>query len=233
MNDLCERFGRIVCDPDKFRGEPHLGRKQIPVKKILHMLGNGLKDDDILDRVPHLEPSDIDACRAFKARFYFQEQEAGRPYFLVDENISYLVLAEIVELFGSSSHVLAEGLYHEHNDDEHDILQHAIDNHYRAILTGDSDFQRIATRRRRDESHTQTEMPAIIYIPRGRNRDVKALLNHYVEDIKRFVDQNLSPYANLTAEGVYAAGIGKRARYCPQADRDSPYHGLASPAFCF
>lgn len=168
---LKERFGRVVhCEKG-----PYIGRNGIGVEKILHLVDSGVSHDDICSRLEGVEKKDILACEAYRVRFLENTlaqaypDSSPDPYFIIDENISYLLLPEMFRLFGKSTSVLAEGLYYQRNSDEHDVWKFAVDNKYKAVLTNDSDFRGIAKRARSGliQSFNDAVLPKVFMIPHG------------------------------------------------------------------
>ena len=148
------RFGRVSEHEDKFSGRPYLRYHDIEVDEILSMIDSGYSDEDICklyndkkddshntsEEIIYLIPDDIHACRSYQARFMpdtlksIFNRVSSDNMVMMDENMSYMILPTIVRLFGRSSHVLADGLCYEHNDDEKDIWAHMIKNRYKAVI---------------------------------------------------------------------------------------------------
>lgn len=150
---LVSRFGRVVHSDDV--SGPYISHSGIEVRRVLDLVDAGLSNDQICQVIDRLEPKDIIACQAYRVRFLedtlssaYAAQDSA-PFFLLDENMSYLLLPEVYRLYGRSTHVLAEGLYFQHNDDEKDVWAFAVREGCRAILTNDDDFRAISSRYRR------------------------------------------------------------------------------------
>lgn len=205
---LKERFGRVVhCE-----NGPYIGRNGIGVEKILNLVDRGIDYDEICDRLKGVEKKDILACEAYRVRFF--EDELGKaypdlsddPYFIIDENISYLLLPEMFRLFGKSTSVLAEGLYYQRNSDEHDVWKFAVDNKYKAVLTNDSDFRGIAKRARSglSQSFNEVVLPKVFMIPHGLNiQGMAKLLENNKSSIDSVISDN-EPFATckITMDGL-------------------------------
>lgn len=58
---------RITMEPGKRGGKPCIRQMRISVYDVLHMLADGMSDEDILRDFPELEREDIRACLAFAA----------------------------------------------------------------------------------------------------------------------------------------------------------------------
>lgn len=209
-------FGRIVYGrEDEFQGEPYIAHKRLEIRRILNLIDEGHSDEDICAVLPNVVQADIDASRAFKARFLFNENESispinqKNPSLLVDENLTYLNLAEVISLFGPSSHVRAEGLYNQYNDDEKHIWAHAISRKYKSILTADADFQVISEKWRKQMikdfgavENAPFELPSVIHVRDMECRsDLSKYLNQYVGEIKAFIEQKQAPYADIRSTG--------------------------------
>jgi len=129
-------------------------------------------------------------------------------------------LYDVVRLFGRSSHARADGLYDEHNDDEHDIWQHAIDNKYAAVVTADADFLRISQfhRNRMTAKYGSLKacpehIPALIYFerPMSKNETI-ALLEQNQSTILKFLRSNDAVALKITEDGcekIYKHTHGK------------------------
>ena len=209
---LLARFGRVV-HAHRDLG-PYIGRNGVAVSRVLDLLDEGLNYNQVCSRIPGLSIKDVMACRAYRVRFLEKElmkAYAGddkSPYFLLDENTSYLLLPEIYRLFGPSTSVLAEGLFFQNNDDEANVWQFARDNGYKAILTQDSDFRAIAKKHGQlslREPFSAAAMPKIIMIQHGlsvrgmtdllrRHRDA---IDQAVHSPNRFATYRVAPHGVL------------------------------------
>jgi uncharacterized protein (DUF433 family) len=58
-------LSRITIRPDQCHGRPCIRGMRIRVVDILEMLSNGIKEEEILQDFPDLEPDDIRACLAY------------------------------------------------------------------------------------------------------------------------------------------------------------------------
>lgn len=212
-------FNRIVRAPDLCNGEPVIKNTDISVDHIIGLFVQGYSDNEI--RKKHgdaLTKSDLDACRAYQVRFRpetlppsFNIDEKEK-FFFVDENISYMKLYKLAEIFGWCSHAEAEGFQGDgpHHDDEKDIFAHAVAENYKAILTADSDFIDIAQRHKEKMKEEQKvtgkkpgHSPVIIHIDSQMPRyEAIRLLKKYKEDITDFANQDRYPYAFLTEDGL-------------------------------
>lgn len=210
--DKKSTFGRIKANPDIMGGEPYLRRSEVPVKKIFDLMDMGFDDTQICNKLNTVTFKDIDACRAYKARFLHSKEIDSKerdPFFLIDENISYFNLPDVIDIFGPSSHVFAEGLIDEFNHDEKNIWVHAIQRRYKAILTHDTDFQVISAKWRdqiiKDYGSVENApfaLPAVIVTGNEQSRNLPDLLDLYCKEIREFVDKKPTPYARLSPSGI-------------------------------
>jgi uncharacterized protein (DUF433 family) len=60
-------LGRITVDPEQCGGRPCIRGMRIRVKDILDLLAAGVKEPEILQDFPYLEPEDIQAALEFAA----------------------------------------------------------------------------------------------------------------------------------------------------------------------
>lgn len=213
---LRQQPGRIKTDPAICGGRPHIHRKYIEVIDVMNMLEAGDTSADIVKKYPKITEQDINACRAYQATLIVktlskQFAQAGqKPFFMLDENTSYFMLPEVIKMFGPSSHVFAEGLFSENNDDEKHIWAHMVEKGYRAILTMDNDFKRISLtqRHRLAEQHGSLHecpdhVPTVISIPTDNNQDsILRLLEKYQDDIRTLTEQKSVFFAVLTEDGL-------------------------------
>lgn len=229
--DLKREFNRVVSSPVRHGGRPFIivttasekedGTKilfetDIEISDVIDMLKKGCKDKEIRQKFPELKKSDIDACRAWQVRFEpdtlpedFNLDE-DKKFFLLDENISYLLLYKVARIFGWCSHVSAEGLIGKHNDDEKDIWAHAVNKGYKAVLTKDSDFVGIAQRHRKkiiaqygSIANGPDNTPVVIHVENGiPPQKLAELLRRYERDIWDFVETNDHRYAELGTKGL-------------------------------
>jgi uncharacterized protein (DUF433 family) len=191
---LKAHFGRVVrCDVSG----PYIRRNGVEVHEVLRLVGKGYSDLEVCKRIPGLDKKDVMACKAYQVRFLSDtltdayDVRGGSPFFLLDENVSYMLLPEVFRMFGRSTHVYAEGLYFTRNDDEHDVWKFAVENGYKAVLTQDDDFRGIAKRHRArlssefgSVSDSGILLPAVIMPPAGSSHsDLVALLAQYRENI--------------------------------------------------
>jgi uncharacterized protein (DUF433 family) len=226
--DLKIIFGAVVSQPGRYDGRPFLLESGVEVKEILAAFKEGLSDRDISRRFRRqgLTFPEIEAVRAYQARFLPETLSAefnrvsSQNVFMVDQNVSYRALYDIVKMFGRSSHVQADGLYGDHNDDERDIWQHAIDHKYQAILTADMDFLRISQyhRNRMIDKYGSLEncpehIPAVVYFENTYSmRDSVELLHAFQDDIRQFLKDNDAVYLSISwmgAKKVYSHTHGK------------------------
>ncbi|HTK84355.1 MAG TPA: DUF5615 family PIN-like protein [Patescibacteria group bacterium] len=226
---LKEIFGAVVSHPDRFGGRPFLREKNVEVQPILDLIMDGLTDRQICNRLKKekIATHDVEAVRAYQARFLpetlskeFNRAASTKNMMLLDENIPYRTLYDVVRLFGRSSHARADGLYDEHNDDEHDIWQHAIDNKYAAVVTADADFLRISQfhRNRMEAKYGSLKacpehIPALIYFERpvSKNETVR-LLEQNRSAIMKFLRSNDAVALKITEDGcekIYKHTHGK------------------------
>ena len=212
---LRQQPGRIKTDPAICGGRPHIHRKFIDVLTVMKMLEDGRSDKAILHRYPNMNEQDIDACRAYQASLISKTLKAEfskntQPFFMLDENTSYFMLPDVTRIFGASSHVFAEGLVGENNDDEKNIWKHMVDHGYRAILTMDNDFKRISlTQRHRIAEENGSvhnyggHLPSVISLPGTNNaKGVVRLLEKHQDAIREFVEQKSVLFAVLTEQGL-------------------------------
>ncbi len=212
---LRKQPGRIKTDPAICGGRPHIHRKFIDVITVMKMLEDGRSDQAILQKYPKMNELDIDACRSYQASLINKTLKAeftpaSQPFFMLDENTSYFMLPAVTRIFGNSSHVFAEGLVGENNDDEKNIWKHMVDHGYRAILTMDNDFKRISLnqRHRIAEQHGSVHeydghIPSVIALPGTNNaKQVVKMLEKHQDIIREFVEQKSVMFATLTEQGL-------------------------------
>ena len=53
------KFTRITIEPDKMGGVPCIRGLRIPVATVVGMVANAMKEKDIIEAYPDLEPEDI------------------------------------------------------------------------------------------------------------------------------------------------------------------------------
>lgn len=193
---LVSRFGRVVHSNDV--SGPYICHNGVEVRRILELVDMGLSHEQICQMVDQLEPKDIIACQAYRVRFLEDtlssayETKDSAPFFLLDENMSYLLLPEVYRLYGRSTHVLAEGLYFQCNDDEKNVWAFALREGCKAVLTNDDDFRGISMRHRRQilakfngaAQSKLDQVPAVIMPPAGMHpKQLAELLEHYHDQI--------------------------------------------------
>ncbi len=209
-------FGRIATQPDKFDGRPFLIGRDVELGKVLDMLHDDRPDAEISKRF-HMPKEDIDLCRAWQARFETERLSAKftrladpQNFFMLDENTSERMLYDVARIFGRSSHVRAEGLVGERNDDVAFVWAHTLQNNYKAFLTADSDFRRIVHRHRQDMidkygslSACPEPVPVVIfYNNQDSPEDIVKMLEKQQDPIRRFADQKDVAYATLGPAGL-------------------------------
>ncbi|MCB9991042.1 MAG: DUF5615 family PIN-like protein [Rhodospirillales bacterium] len=215
--ELRHEFGRVISHPNRHNGAPFLNGTGITVEQVLNLLDKSGNDNEAIEKLDGLEQQHIEICRAYQARFLAHTQadlehlDENDKFFMLDENVSYMLLHHVARRFGWSSHVFAEGLYDENNDDEAHIWAHMIENNYKAILTEDSDFRKIARQYRKKILETYgsvencpTPVPVAIFISKSVSvspQDTLALLEHHEQDIKQFVSDNNAAFAAITGNG--------------------------------
>lgn len=214
--DLKREFGRVISHPERHNGQPFLNGTHITVPQILELIRLGLPDEEIVRNLPDIKQLHIDVCRAYQTRFMAHTQPGmehlneNNKVFMLDENVSYLLLPDVARLFGWSSHVLAEGLYAENNDDEQNIWAHMRANGYKAILTEDADFKRISRSFRRrvlEQYGSATDcpehVPVAVYISKGESRhETLALLEKHRAEIIAFIENPHAAFITVNRNGV-------------------------------
>lgn len=213
--NLTREFGRVIRHPDRHEGAPFLNGTNVLVQDILNLLNDGADEKDILATYPQLDKEHIAICKAYQVRFMAHEQvgmehiNPDEKFFMLDENTSYMLLYDVARIFGWSSHVFADGLYNENNDDEANIWKHMVENGYKAIITEDSDFKRISRNFRRKviEQYGSIEnapfnVPVVIFISKNCSReDVAARLEAFKDKILEYITDNDAAFATLSVEG--------------------------------
>lgn len=63
-----ELLKRITMNPDICFGKPTIRNMRYPVEMILDLLSAGMKNEEILEDYPRLEPEDVRACLLFAAK---------------------------------------------------------------------------------------------------------------------------------------------------------------------
>jgi len=247
----CE-FNRVVSNPNKHGGRPFivatvrdeenlfLRETEIEVANIINMFRKKSRDSTILKKYPELSKTDLDACRAWQIKCAPQTLpenfniDENKKFFLMDENISYLLMYKVAKIFGWSSHVSAEGLTGEHNDDEKDIWAYAVAQRYKAVLTKDSDFLEISQKYRRSIiaqygsiANCPTNTPVVIHVEGNvEPKRLAQLLRRYECEIRDFVEANDHRYAVLGRKGLipmYHDSIPKRELGTANDNRPKPF----------
>ena len=59
---------RITVDPEQCGGRPCVRGMRIRVSDVLDLLANGLSVSQVLEELPDLEPSDVQACLRYASR---------------------------------------------------------------------------------------------------------------------------------------------------------------------
>ena len=166
---LTSRFGRVVHAQADIG--PYIGRNGVRVEEVLGLVDEGFNYKEVCDQIPGLAIKDVMACMAYRERFLRDTLKQAYPdaekAFVLDENISYLLLPKVSELFGQSTSVLAEGLYFQRNDDEGDVWRFTVENGFKAILTQDSDFKGIIRRHHLKRAFDCAAAPKVMMIPHG------------------------------------------------------------------
>lgn len=133
-------------------GELLLSRSRTPLAPVLESLAHNHDDQSLHQRHPGIKREEISAAKAYICRFGADATNpaplpSGRKMLLLDENISYALLPLACRLFGTSSHVEAEGLSRQnlakpisvqHLDTS--ICDFALRHDFAGILTRDTDF---------------------------------------------------------------------------------------------
>lgn len=214
--ELKREFGRVISHPERHNGQPFLNGTHITVPQILDLIRLGLPDDEIVRNLPDIRQLHIDICRAWQARFMAHTQpglehlDENDKVFMLDENVSYLLLPDVARLFGWSSHVLAEGLYAENNDDEQNIWAHMRAHGYKAILTEDADFKRISTNYRRrilekygSVDNIMEHVPVVVYVSKNWSRqEVVGVLEQHRDEILEYIAANDAAFLTLSRSGA-------------------------------
>ncbi len=212
-------FRRIICDPNILDGRPHIkkhGGRIIPVDAIIDRLRRKRPFREIREEFGKMTDRDFVLCRAWQARFApgtlskeFSRAASPDNIIMLDENMDYGMLYHVVKLFGRSSHVTADGLYDENNDDEKCIWNHMIKHKYKAIVTADSDFTRISHRHRRNTidkygsvQEAPNHLPVVIHLMNDNHEKALNLLRKYQDDILTFIENPDAAYADLTDKGL-------------------------------
>jgi len=68
------KFTRITIEPDKMGGVPCIRGLRIPVATVVGMLANAMKEKDILEAYPDLEPEDIREALLYAAEAVKERQ---------------------------------------------------------------------------------------------------------------------------------------------------------------
>ena len=149
---LTRLFGLVAAAPD---GAVVLSRSHLALAPVLHDLVAGCAPDDLFTRYPGIKPEEIKTAQAYLARFgddpaHPRDLPAGPKAILLDENIPYTLLPQMVADFGVCSHVEAEGLSRQNLAPPHNrvhakaldglICRYAVSAQFAAIVTQDSDF---------------------------------------------------------------------------------------------
>ena len=68
------KFTRITVDPNQMGGVPCIRHLRIPVATIVGMVAEGMKEEEILEAFPDLEPEDIREALLFAAEAVRERQ---------------------------------------------------------------------------------------------------------------------------------------------------------------
>ena len=68
------KFTRITIDPDKMGGGPCIRGLRIPVATVVGMVANAMKEKDIIEAYPDLEPEDIREALLYAAEAVKERQ---------------------------------------------------------------------------------------------------------------------------------------------------------------
>lgn len=208
-------FGRVIQHPDCHNGKPFLNGTCVTVPEILADIENGLSDSEITDKYEDINKLHIRICRAYQARFEAHTQtdlehvDPDDKVFMLDENISYTLLYDVAREYGWCSHVYADGLYGDTNDDLLNIWAHMVQQGYKAILTQDSDFKRISRNYRRGllERYGALEdcsdhIPVVVFVSKSLSLDkIIEKLRTHKSDILGLIDDNNAAFASLNGSG--------------------------------
>lgn len=148
---LTRLFGLVAAAPD---GVVVLSRSGVVLAPVLRDLAAGVDGDALFARHPGIKPEEIKTALAYHARFgddpaHPRALPAGPKAVLLDENIPYTLLPQVIRDFGVCSHVEAEGLSRQnlapHNRVHAKALDalictRAVQGQFAAIVTQDSDF---------------------------------------------------------------------------------------------
>jgi len=68
------KFTRITIEPDKMGGVPCIRGLRIPVATVVGMVANAMKEKDIIEAYPDLEPEDIREALLYAAEAVKERQ---------------------------------------------------------------------------------------------------------------------------------------------------------------
>ena len=68
------KFTRITVDPNQMGGVPCIRHLRIPVATVVGMVAEGMKEEEILEAFPDLEPEDIREALLFAAEAVRERQ---------------------------------------------------------------------------------------------------------------------------------------------------------------
>jgi uncharacterized protein (DUF433 family)/predicted nuclease of predicted toxin-antitoxin system len=221
---ITNEFGRVVSNPDKFSGEHFVVGKNIKVSDVIKLIRQNKKNKEIIRKYPELTNMDIESCRAWQVRFApetlsdkFNNVSKDDKIFLLDENMSYIMLHKVAKNFGWSTHVYAEGL--KKADDEKDIWKLAIDQKYKAVLTSDYDFIDISKTHRKKlitryggVDNAPTHTPTVLIVPSIPPYKIVSLLKKNKPEVAQFIEDNKHAYAKLSGNGLLKVGTEKALR---------------------
>lgn len=216
-------FRRIIVDPAHQNGRAHVVRNKhvIFMDDVVDLLKKGCNDNEIrahFQKAAKVTISDADfhIFRAWQARFApgTLSKEFNRVgahnIIMLDENMPASILYGVVKIFGRSSHVTADGLFGDNNNDEKHIWAHMVDNGYKAIITADSDFIDIS-RRHRERVYTAhgkikgtpVHTPVVIRIKGNHSREgTLNLIAQYQKEIFQFIRTNDAVCLQISATGA-------------------------------
>lgn len=218
---LRKEFARVASHPSIQKGKPFLEEHpDINLGDVLDMLRKKSSASKIQKKYPQLRPFEIDLCRAYLVCLKAKDAAARgkRNTFLVDENISHMILPDLAAMFGRVSHVKAEHLHGETpdktNDDEKHIWAFAVKRGYRAVLTRDADFKPIAEKYHRHmlkkyggREYFPEPVPALIHVVHnGGNDNLVSMFRKNKSAIRRYIFAPDTVYKILHAGGLSNPG---------------------------
>jgi hypothetical protein len=233
--DIRTIFGRVVACRDVEGGAPSLqtrGGKFLEIIPILEELLRGTPAGKIQQKF-RISEGDVLLCKSYLHRFGADSQKPqgiplGPKGFVLDENSPHILLPEVSELFGWSTHVRAEGLSGKGTSDREKIWPFVTTHGFSALVTRDRDFLAIS-RQAFEAASGKQHGPGVILVDGLDGReDYLAYLSRYQSHIRHFLSEKTAPYCVLRqGDGFMVPDSGTRFSYNRSCAASEPEVGYS------